>query len=52
MDNSDLLKVRFKLHGLEFELEGKENVVKDEFDKFKGFISQLLPNVNVQELPT
>jgi len=50
MDNNDSLKVRFKLHGLEFELEGKEGVVKEEFDKFKGFITQLLPNVNVQTI--
>ena len=35
MDN---LKMKFKLHGLEFELEGKEATVKEEFDSGKKFV--------------
>jgi hypothetical protein len=42
------LKVKFKLHGLEFELEGDEGTVKEEFANFKSFISaDLLSKVNI-----
>ncbi len=42
------LKVKFKLHGLEFELEGEEATVKEEFANFKSFISaDLLSKVNI-----
>lgn len=45
MDN---LKMKFKLHGLEFELEGNEATVKEEFANFKSFITaDLLSKVNI-----
>lgn len=40
----DTLKMRFKLNGLEFELEGKEETVKSEFENFKEFVSNKLLN--------
>lgn len=44
----DTLKIKFKLHGLEFELEGKEATVKEEFANFKSFITtDLLSKINV-----
>lgn len=44
----DTLKIKFKLHGLEFELEGKETTVKAEFDNFKSFITaDLLAKINI-----
>ncbi len=44
----DTLKIKFKLHGLEFELEGKETTVKTEFDNFKSFITaDLLPKISI-----
>ena len=40
--------MKFKLHNLEFEIEGKEAVVKEEFQNFKEFITgQLLSKINV-----
>ncbi len=48
MTDSNKLKMRFKLHQLEFELEGKQEVVKEEFENFKSFITdELLPQVNI-----
>ena len=48
MGESDNLKMKFKLHGLEFEIEGKEKVVKEQFESFKSFITiDLLPKINV-----
>ncbi len=45
MDN---LKMKFKLHGLEFEIEGNEATVKEEFASFKSFITaDLLAKVNI-----
>jgi len=44
MDN---LKMKFKLHGLEFELEGNEATVKKEFENFKTFTIELLSKVNI-----
>lgn len=44
MDN---LKIKFKLHGLEFELEGNETTVKTEFENFKTFTLDLLSKVNI-----
>lgn len=42
------LKMKFKLHGLEFEIEGSEATVKAEFANFKAFITDdLLARVNV-----
>lgn len=44
------LRMKFKLHGLEFELEGNEETVKEEFQNFKSFITgDLLPNVNITQ---
>lgn len=33
------LKIKFKLNDLELELEGQQQTVKDEFEKFKTFIN-------------
>ncbi len=33
------LKLKLKFNALEFEIEGEENVVREEFDKFKGFLA-------------
>ena len=42
------LKMKFKLHGLEFEIEGNEAVVKEEFANFRSFITgELLSKVNI-----
>jgi hypothetical protein len=42
------LRLKFKLHGLEFEIEGKEDIVRAEFSQFKEYITgQLLPKINV-----
>lgn len=42
------LKMKFKLHGLEFEIEGNEATVKEEFANFKSFITaDLLAKVNI-----
>ncbi|MCC6371061.1 MAG: hypothetical protein IT236_08665 [Bacteroidia bacterium] len=42
------LKMKFKLHGLEFEIEGNEATVKEEFANFKAFITDdLLSKVNI-----
>lgn len=38
------LKIKFKLNGLEFEAEGHEDSVREEFSSFKAFISQDLLN--------
>ena len=51
----ETLKMKFKLNGLEFEVEGNEETVKEEFEKFKSFISgELLtkiipPIINVEQ---
>jgi hypothetical protein len=44
MDN---LKMKFKLHGLEFELEGSEDTVKKEFENFKSFTLELMSKGNI-----
>ena len=42
--------MKFKLHGLEFEIEGNETTVKEEFANFKAFITDdLLTRVNIIE---
>lgn len=47
MAKEDKLKMKFKLNGLEFELEGKEATVKEEFENFKSFLTgDILPNIN------
>jgi hypothetical protein len=46
----DTLKMKFKLYNLEFELEGNENTVKEEFTKFKeSFLNDLLGKMNIIE---
>ncbi|WP_352405397.1 hypothetical protein [Petrimonas sp.] len=51
MADNDKLKMKFKLHQLEFELEGNQEVVKEQFDSFKSFITNdLLPKINVSTL--
>lgn len=41
------LKLRFKLKELEFEIEGNETTVKEEFENFKGFVTNdILPQIN------
>ncbi len=53
MENGDKLKMKFKLHQLEFEIEGNEDTVKDQFENFKSFITEdLLPKVNVERVPS
>ena len=51
MADTKNLKLRFKLKDLEFEIEGNENTVKDEFENFKSFVTNdILPQINkVQE---
>lgn len=48
----DTLKMKFKLHGLEFELEGNEATVKTEFESFKAFTMDILSKVNIQNEQT
>lgn len=44
----DTLKMKLKLHGLEFEIEGNEATVKEEFANFKAFVTgDLLSKVNI-----
>jgi len=51
MADNDKLKMKFKLHQLEF--EGNQEVVKEQFENFKSFITEdLLPKVNVDTLQT
>lgn len=53
MGENSVLKMKFKLHQLEFELEGNQDVVKEQFENFKSFIANdLLPKINVQPLQT
>lgn len=47
----ETLKVRFKLNGLEFELEGNEDTVKNELAVFKDFVmNSLINKVNLVEV--
>lgn len=48
----DTLKMKFKLHGLEFELEGNEATVKTEFESFKAFTMDILSKVDIQNEKT
>ncbi|GET24557.1 hypothetical protein [Prolixibacter sp. NT017] len=51
MADNEKLRMKFKLHQLEFELEGDQEVVKEQFETFKLFITNdLLPKINVQTL--
>lgn len=50
MADDNKLKMKFKLHQLEFELEGNQEVVKEQFENFKSFITgDLLPKINVED---
>lgn len=50
MPDSKNLKMKFKLHQLEFEIEGDQEVVKEQFENFKSFVTgDLLPKINVEE---
>jgi hypothetical protein len=52
MTSSDILKMKFKLHELEFEIEGNQEVVKEQFENFKSFITNdLLPKINIAAAP-
>lgn len=45
--------MKFKLHNLEFEIEGNEAVVKEQFENFKSFVTgELLSKINVQNSQT
>lgn len=51
MAENNILKMKFKLHQMEFELEGNQEVVKEQFENFKSFITKdLLPKINVQTI--
>ncbi|MEJ6557578.1 MAG: hypothetical protein QNL41_06800, partial [Flavobacteriaceae bacterium] len=53
MSDNKKLKMKFKLHQLEFELEGDQEVVKEQFENFKSFITgDLLPKINVEDSTT
>jgi hypothetical protein len=44
------LKMKFKLHQLEFEVEGDQETVKEQFENFKSFITgDLLPVINIEK---
>jgi hypothetical protein len=43
----ETLKVKLELNGLKFEMEGREQIVRDEFKDFKDFTQQLLTKVNL-----
>ena len=48
----ETLKVKFKLNGLEFELEGNENTVKEELGIFKDFVmSSLITKLTSSPVP-
>jgi hypothetical protein len=48
----DTLKMRFKLHELEFEIEGQQDTVKEEFKNFnENILTQLLSKINITQLP-
>ena len=50
MADEKKLKMKFKLHQLEFELEGDQDIVKEQFENFKSFITgDLLPIINVEK---
>jgi hypothetical protein len=50
MSEENKLKMKFKLHQLEFEIEGNQDVVKEQFENFKSFITgDLLPKINIEE---
>jgi hypothetical protein len=42
----DILKVKFEFNGLKFEIEGREQIVREEFKDFKDFTQSLAAKVN------
>jgi len=47
----DTLKMRFKLHELEFEIEGQQDTVKEEFRNFnENILTQLLSKINIANI--
>ncbi|MGB6035610.1 MAG: hypothetical protein WBG42_05035, partial [Cryomorphaceae bacterium] len=51
MSDKKNLKLRFKLKELEFEIEGDEKTVKEEFENFKGFVTNdILPQINIPQV--
>src|SRR5438270_5728829 len=46
----ETLKVKFELYSLKFEIEGKEQIVRDEFKEFKEFTQQLLAKINLSNV--
>lgn len=53
MTENNILKMKFKFHQLEFELEGNQDVVKQQFENFISFIANdLLPKIDVLPLTT
>jgi len=51
MENT--LKMKFKLHELEFEIEGKEEIVKEEFKNFnENILTHLLSKLNITQANT
>lgn len=49
MTEEKTLKIKFKLNDLELELEGQQQTVKNEFEKFKTFINNHFLNPNKEE---
>lgn len=43
--------MKFKLHWLEYEIEGHEDTVRSQFADFKNFLWDLLPKVNIIDVP-
>lgn len=44
--------MRFKLHELEFEIEGQQDTVKEEFKNFnENILTQLLSKINITQIP-
>jgi hypothetical protein len=43
----EVLKMKFKLHGLEFEIEGSESIVTREFENFKNFTLDIMSKGNI-----
>jgi len=47
MAENNILKMKFKLNQMEFELEGNQDIVTKQFENFKSFITvDLLPRIN------
>ena len=49
MTEEKTLKIKFKINDLELELEGQQQTVKNEFEKFKTFINNHFLDPNKEE---